>query len=112
MNMRSLRQRTVVQAVDVLEQYKTEISIVLLDIVMPEMDGFGVLTVMNQRQWINDIPVIMISSEGRESHLEHAYELGITDFISRPFDVRDCPLQGGQHHPSVCQAEKIGKPCG
>ena len=77
-----------VQAVDVLEQYKTEISIVLLDIVMPEMDGFGVLTVMNQRQWINDIPVIMISSEGRESHLEHAYELGITDFISRPFDVR------------------------
>ncbi len=73
--------------VAMMRQYGPEISLVLLDIVMPEMDGFGVLTTMNKYHWIEDIPVIMISAERGSSHIERAFELGITDFISRPFDA-------------------------
>lgn len=75
------------EAVNLIEKHGTELSVILLDIVMPEMDGFGVLDVMNRRHWIEDIPVIMISSESGSSHMKRAYELGITDYISRPFDV-------------------------
>ena len=71
----------------VLQKHSTEISLVLLDIVMPEMDGFGVLTMMNKYHWIDEIPVIMISAERGSAHIERAFELGITDFISRPFDA-------------------------
>lgn len=75
------------QGVSLLQQRGSEISLVLLDIVMPQMDGFGVLEVMAQNHWIEDIPVIMISAETGSSHIERAYELGVTDFISRPFDA-------------------------
>ena len=75
------------QGVGILQQRSAEISLVLLDIVMPEMDGFGVLEIMTQNHWIEDIPVIMISAETGSSHIERAYELGVTDFISRPFDA-------------------------
>ncbi|MCI8689699.1 MAG: diguanylate cyclase [Oscillibacter sp.] len=75
------------QGVAVLQLQGVDISLVLLDIVMPEMDGFGVLNVMKQNNWIEDIPVIMISAESGSSHIERAYELGVTDFISRPFDA-------------------------
>ena len=75
------------EGVDTLQKYGTEISLVLLDIVMPVMDGFGVLTAMNKYHWIEDIPVIMISAESGSSHIERAFDLGVTDFISRPFDA-------------------------
>ncbi|MBD5134315.1 MAG: diguanylate cyclase [Clostridiales bacterium] len=75
------------EAVALLQKHGPEISLVLLDIVMPEMDGFGVLNMMNKYHWIEDIPVIMISAERGSSHVERAFELGITDFISRPFDA-------------------------
>ena len=75
------------EGVAMMRKYGPEISLVLLDIVMPEMDGFGVLTMMNKYHWIEDIPVIMISAERGSSHVERAFELGITDFISRPFDA-------------------------
>lgn len=76
-----------VEAVSVLQKYGNSISLLLLDIVMPEMDGFGVLTVMNKHRWIEDIPVIVISAENASVHVERAYELGVTEFISRPFDA-------------------------
>ncbi len=76
-----------IQAISALQTCGTEISLVLLDIVMPRLDGFDVLKVMNQRHWIEDIPVIMISSESSASHIDRAFGLGITDFISRPFDA-------------------------
>ena len=57
-----------VQTVTALRKYGTDISLVLLDIVMPEMDGFGVLATMNKYHWIEDIPVIMISSETASTH--------------------------------------------
>lgn len=75
------------QAVAILQKYGTEIALVLLDIVMPEMDGFDVLVIMNKYHWIDDVPVIMISAENASSYVERSYELGVTDYISRPFDA-------------------------
>ena len=75
------------EGVAILQKMGPELSLVLLDIVMPEMDGFGVLDTMNQNHWIDDIPVIMISAESGSRHIERAYELGVTDFIARPFDA-------------------------
>ena len=76
------------ECIHALNQYGTGISLVLLDIVMPGMNGFEVLTFMNQKEWIKDIPVIMISSEDSESYICRAYELGVSDYISRPFDSK------------------------
>ena len=70
-----------------LEQYGTGIALILLDIVMPVMDGFAVLSEMNRSHWIEDIPVIMISSEDADTVVRHAYELGVSDYVSRPFDA-------------------------
>lgn len=75
-----------VEGLKLLQKFETEISLVLLDIVMPEMDGFEVLAMMNRYHWIEEIPVIMISAENSHSIVERAYELGATDYISRPFD--------------------------
>lgn len=76
-----------IEAVEQLEKYDDEISLVLLDIVMPRLDGFGVLAKMNEHQWIQDIPVIIISSENASAFVERGYELGATDYIQRPFDT-------------------------
>lgn len=69
-----------------LQKYGTEISLILLDIVMPGMNGFQVLHDMNKNHWIEDVPVIMISSEDSEKSIRRAYEMGVSDYISRPFD--------------------------
>lgn len=75
------------EALAALRKLDNSVSLVLLDVVMPDMDGFEVLAYMNKYNWISDIPVIMISSEDSPSVVEHAYNLGVTDFISRPFDA-------------------------
>ena len=67
------------EAVAALQQLGTEIALVLLDIVMPKLDGFGVLAMMNKYHWIEDIPVIIISAESSSTYLERAFELGVTD---------------------------------
>lgn len=71
-----------------LKQRGTGISLILLDIVMPVADGFDVLDYMTSTHRIEDIPVIMISSENSEATVRKAYEFGVTDYISRPFDTR------------------------
>lgn len=76
-----------VEGVDMLNHYGTQIGLVLLDIIMPNMDGFGVLNAMNKNHWIEDIPVVMISTERDPALIERAYEMGISDFVSRPFDA-------------------------
>lgn len=76
------------QCIEILEQKGTAISLILLDLVMPKMDGFEVLAVMNKKQWIEDIPVIMISSEDSAKFIQKAYEFGVTDYIGRPFDAK------------------------
>ena len=71
-----------------LEQYATGISIVLLDIHMPGIDGFTVLVEMNQKNLLEQIPVIMISSEDTVDAVRRAFDLGASDYISRPFDAK------------------------
>lgn len=76
------------EAARLLQQRHEEISLVLLDIVMPEMDGFEVLALMNKNGWIGHLPVITISSETAATYIDHAYDLGASDYISRPFDEK------------------------
>lgn len=75
------------ECISVIRKYGRDIALVLLDIVMPAMDGFGVLEFMNKHEWIDDIPVIMISSEDSAASVKKAYEMGVSDYINRPFDV-------------------------
>ena len=63
------------------------LELLLLDINMPRLDGFGVLEVMKQRNWLQETPVIITSSEDDESFIQKAYELGVTDYIRRPFNL-------------------------
>ena len=76
------------ECINLLKQYGTGIALLLLDINMPVMDGFEVLALMNRKHWIEDIPVIIISSENSASYVRRAYEMGASDYISRPFDVQ------------------------
>ena len=76
-----------VQAVDCLQKHAEEISLLLLDIVMPKMDGFEVLSYMNKEHWIEAIPVVIISSENSPVYIKRGYDLGATDFIGKPFDA-------------------------
>ena len=64
-----------------------DIDLLLLGINMPRLDGFGVLEVMKQRNWLQEIPVIITSSEDDESFIQKAYKLGVTDYIRRPFNL-------------------------
>ena len=75
------------QAVDCLQRQAEEISLLLLDIVMPHMDGFEVLSYMNKEHWIDAIPVVIISSENSPIYIKRGYDLGATDFIGKPFDA-------------------------
>jgi len=76
------------EAITVINKHSEEISLILLDIVMPRMDGFEVLAILNQSGLINTIPVITISSETSSINIDRAYDLGVTDYIARPFDGR------------------------
>ena len=76
-----------VKAVDYLQKHAEEIALVLLDLVMPQMDGFEVLAYMNKERWIDYIPVIIISAEDSPAYIKRGYDLGVTDFIGKPFDV-------------------------
>lgn len=75
------------ECLEILQQQGTGISLVLLDIVMPVMDGFEVLSHMNRNHWIDDIPVILIAGEDADSVIRRAYEMGVSDYINRPFDA-------------------------
>lgn len=75
------------RAIEMLHRHLQDISLVLLDIVMPEMNGFEVLAYMNQQRWIDKLPVIMISSEITAHYVNRAYKLGAADYLSIPFDA-------------------------
>ncbi|MCI8938825.1 MAG: diguanylate cyclase [Dorea sp.] len=76
------------EAAAILHDQEQEIALMLLDIVMPVMDGFETLAAMNKNGWIKSIPVIMISAETVPTYVDRAYDLGVKDYISRPFDER------------------------
>ena len=72
-------------AVELMRQ-RTDISLLLLDLMMPGMDGFDVLRVMKYHTWLDEIPVIVISAAEDTANIERAYDLGVTDYIRRPFE--------------------------
>lgn len=76
------------ECIEMLQQYGRNIALILLDIVMPVMDGFEVLSYMNKNNLIENIPVIMISSASDKEYMRRAYGMGISDYISRPFDTQ------------------------
>lgn len=75
------------EALHKIDEYGMKISLVLLDIIMPEKDGFEVLKYMEEERLISDIPVIIISSEDSANYIRRAYERGVSDYINRPFDA-------------------------
>ncbi len=83
---RILEARNGEEALELIEQYGTGISLVLLDILMPVKGGFEVLNYMNKTRLIDEIPVIMISGDSTDANIKRAYSMGISDFISKPFD--------------------------
>ncbi len=72
----------------ILEDHAEEFSLVLLDIVMPNMDGFAFLKAMRASGWLDFLPVIMISSEYTAENIENAFRLGASDIIQRPYNER------------------------
>jgi putative two-component system response regulator len=74
------------ECIRILSKEEKNIALVLLDIVMPNIDGFGVLDYMSRHQLQDDIPVIMISSDDSRETIRKAYDVGASDYISRPFD--------------------------
>ena len=75
------------EALHKIDEYGMKISLVLLDIIMPEKDGFEVLKYMEEERLISDIPVIIISSEDSANYIRRAYEMGVSDYINRPIDA-------------------------
>lgn len=75
------------EALHKIDEYGMKISLVLLNIIMPEKDGFEVLKYMEEERLISDIPVIIISSEDSANYIRRAYEMGVSDYINRPFDA-------------------------
>lgn len=76
-----------IETVEILKKKHEEISLLLLDINMPKLDGFGVLYEMQQEKWSENVPVIMVTAETDETYLAKAYEMGVTDYIRRPFST-------------------------
>ena len=75
------------KAIDILEENREQFKLVLLDINMPVMDGYEVLSIMKRRKWLDKLPVIVISAEISGESVKKAYELGASDYFVRPFDV-------------------------
>ena len=76
------------EGLKLLKRYGTQISVVLLDIIMPGMNGFDVLDEMNREHWLDNVPVIMISADDSDANIRSAFDLGVTDYICRPFDSK------------------------
>lgn len=73
------------EGIEQLEKHHKEISVVLLDLVMPNVDGFGVLQAVNDNDWLDDFPILIISSDVTQENITHAYDMGVSDYIARPF---------------------------
>lgn len=74
------------EAIEILKKHDASISLLLLDLIMPEMTGFDVLAIMQKNHWHETIPVVIISSENSPEYIEKSFEYGVVDYISRPFD--------------------------
>ena len=75
-----------IQALEYLERENQGIAVILMDLIMPEMDGFEVLKIMKEKLWIEKIPVLVISGESSIKVEQECFEYGVSDFIHKPFD--------------------------
>lgn len=73
-------------AIDKIQQYGLELTMILLDIIMPGVDGFGVLNFLNDYGYITEIPVILITVDNTIGREEQAFDMGVSDFITKPFN--------------------------
>jgi putative two-component system response regulator len=74
------------QALELLDEHNDEIGVLLLDLIMPEMDGYAVLRAMKEKGWMEKIPVLIISGETAVDTEKECFEYGVSDFIRKPFD--------------------------
>ncbi len=74
------------KAISMIQKHQSEIAVVLLDLVMPEVDGYAVLEVMKNQAWLKTIPVLVITAESKASVESRCFEMGVSDFIKKPFD--------------------------
>ena len=74
------------KAIATIQQHQDEIAVVLLDLIMPEMDGYAVLEVMKKQAWLKTIPVLVITAESKAEVESKCFEMGVSDFIKKPFD--------------------------
>ncbi len=74
------------KAISMIQQHQDEIAVVLLDLIMPEVDGFAVLEVMRKQAWLKNIPVLVITAESKAGVESKCFEMGVSDFIKKPFD--------------------------
>lgn len=81
-----LEARDGVEALKILRRHESSIALVLLDIVMPNMDGFDVLAYLHRNHWSEEVPVIVISAETSPAYIRKGFELGVVDYVNRPFD--------------------------
>lgn len=76
------------EAIEVLEQEQDELAVVLLDIIMPGMDGFGVLEHMKKKQMLRKIPVVIVTDDSSEETSVKAFEYSVADMVIKPFEPR------------------------
>lgn len=74
------------EAITVIEEEKGALSVILLDIIMPKVDGFAVLRYMEEHHLFDLVPVVLVTMNGSKDNIRRAYEYGIADFIQKPFD--------------------------
>ena len=74
------------KAIAMIQKHQAEIAVVLLDLIMPNVDGFAVLEVMKNQSWLKDIPVLVITAESKAEVESKCFEMGVSDFIKKPFD--------------------------
>ncbi len=76
------------EAIDLLEKERDELAVVLLDIIMPGMDGFGVLEHMKNNDMLEQIPVVVVTDDSSEETSVKAFEYKVADMVIKPFEPR------------------------
>ena len=77
------------EAIEIIQKNLHEISLILLDLILPSLDGFELLEEMNENGWIQFVPVVIISSEGSEEFQQRAYLNNVYAFITKPFTYKE-----------------------
>ncbi|MBQ2451343.1 MAG: response regulator [Lachnospiraceae bacterium] len=83
-----LEARNGLEAIEILEQERDELAVILLDVIMPVMDGFGVLEHMKKDNELQKIPVVIVTDDSSEETSVKAFEYDVADMVIKPFEPR------------------------